>query len=191
MKKNNYNYNKNGISVEFVGFYDTNLSYMEFNDNFINFKEYYFYTDFGNIEQEIEILIERIKTSINNNTNWNIEDYEIIDKILAREKCTVITTKGYCQGDSAEVIIPTKLLEKCWGGKFNIENMQEEIDHLFWDAPVYARLEIEEEEIYLDEYLQDRYFWDKDYVIEQLTKKYSQEVMQEIENILPEYLDYN
>ncbi len=65
----------------------------------------------------------------------------------------VIETRGYSQGDYAQVIIPVKELAKVWGRPEEkvMDGMQTEIDHLFWDAPIYARVEINGEEFdYID-----------------------------------------
>jgi hypothetical protein len=117
-----------------------------------------------------------------------------------------IITRGYCQGDYAEVIItPTY---KAWllsNGqdyektqvKASIEKM---VNHLFWDAPIYARLEINDNEFYLDEFSKDCYVWDKDQTIADFLQSgqlddYSEDQKKQIaeflQDNLPDYLDYN
>ena len=77
--------------------------------------------------------------------NYN-EDDVIADNIK-------ITTKGYSQGDYARVYIPKELKDN--------KGIQQTIDHLFWDSPVYGIIKINDEEIYVDELLSDVYEWNK------------------------------
>ncbi|AXH68375.1 hypothetical protein [Vibrio phage R01] len=90
-------------------------------------------------------------------------------------------TRGYSQGDAATVLISKK--------HENPEKLHEWIDHLFWDAPLYARLTVnDDQEIYLDELLTDRYTYDKDDLIEEFKKQHG-----EIANLdlLLEFLEEN
>ena len=71
-----------------------------------------------------------------------------------------IVSCGHCQGDSKVVIYP-KALAEIWGIELeNLESMiQNSVDHLLWDTPIYARAEIDGVEIYLDEFLESSYEW--------------------------------
>lgn len=116
-----------------------------------------------------------------------------------------IITRGYCQGDYAEAIITPAY--KKWllsnGHDYNKaevrSSIQTMIDHLFWDAPIYARLEVNENEFYLDEFT-DCYEWDKDQTIADFLQSnqladYSEDQKNQIaeflQDNLPDYLDYN
>lgn len=79
-----------------------------------------------------------------------------------------ITSRGYCQGDYSEIIFSKNAidwLEKETNKTFaDLKNdLQIEVDHLLWDAPLYARLTINDDhDIYLDELVNDLYSYDKD-----------------------------
>ena len=79
-------------------------------------------------------------------------------------KFVTLESRGYSQGDYSEVIIPASVLKEFPDhtletiGSF----LQEEIDHLLWDAPVSCRVEIDNTELYLEDLLSDRYEWDKE-----------------------------
>lgn len=91
-------------------------------------------------------------------------------------------TRGYSQGDYALVYYPIDL-------EYSPEN---EIDQLFWDAPVYCQLEINGEEIYLGEYMKDVYSYNKDELLQAVKPlEWCNEYVYEwlVEN-LPEHPDY-
>lgn len=105
------------------------------------------------------------------------------------ERIDVYTTHGYSQGDYADVFI--------FGMKGDTDEVRvhENIDHLFWDAPVNVRLDIRDESYYLDE-CKDVYNYDKDECVEYfaraLSDKYKDtEAFKEyLREILPEYPEY-
>lgn len=121
---------------------------------------------------EVSELLELIETDLysdddfaeflSNNFNVNYE------KVVSR---------GYCQGDYAEIIIPKIVLDSYITGCNGIEThdqvvelLQDTIDHLLWDQPLYARLEIDDNEFYIDEHLKDSYNYDQDEIIKILEK---------------------
>lgn len=83
----------------------------------------------------------------------------------------VMESRGYSQGDYAQIIIPAQVLESYKDQTLEqIENtLQGVIDHLLWDQPLYARLTIDEEEFYIDEHLKDEYQYDQDEIKQILT----------------------
>ena len=91
-----------------------------------------------------------------------------------------MTTRGYCQGDYAQVIITPAfkqfLVDNGTTFEKSKDNLQTTIDHLFWDAPIYCRLSVNDDalELFLDEYLTDCYEWDKDQLILDFTTKDNQ-----------------
>ena len=114
-----------------------------------------------------------------------------------------IVTRGYSQGDYAEVIITPAykayLAEN--GQEWDSEQerkISDLIDHLFWDAPIYARMEIGDNEYYLDELLADCYEYDKDQLMADFKRVYAKEfsdsqlviVMEFLADNLPDYPDY-
>lgn len=94
-------------------------------------------------------------------------------------KAFVVSSRGYCQGDYVEVVIPFNVLDdlgvnyKAKG--FNIDRwLGDSLDHLFWDSPIYCRLNINDNidnELYLDELLDCLYAWDKDLIINRLKEQ--------------------
>ena len=114
-----------------------------------------------------------------------------------------IKTRGYCQGDYAEVIFPKKVidyLERECLKPFDqlLPSLQTTVDHLFWDCPIYARLTVNDEEYYWDELLLDLYDFDKDHMIAQFKQVYAnkfnakdlQIVVDFLSENVPEYPDY-
>lgn len=117
-----------------------------------------------------------------------------------------MTTHGYCQGDYAEVIITPAfkrfLIDNGTTFEKSKDNLQTTVDHLFWDAPIYCRLTVndDETELFLDEYLTDCYDWDKDqliadfmasYEVVQMPAEYKPVIYQFLIDNLPDYPDYN
>jgi hypothetical protein len=112
-------------------------------------------------------------------------------------KYETIVTRGCCQGDYAEVIIPSKTileLEKQCGKAFSaIESgwLSDYIDNLFWDSPVWARLEVNDQELYLDELIGDLYNYDKDQLLVKFIEVYSKDYSEEQFKIIVDFLTSN
>lgn len=119
-------------------------------------------------------------------------------------KYETIVTRGHCQGDYAEVIIPSKTIveleKRCGKPLQSIINswLSDHIDHLFWDAPVWARLEVNDQELYLDELIEDQYNYDKDQLLSKFIEAYKNDYSEDqfkiivdfLSDNLPEYPDY-
>ena len=101
-----------------------------------------------------------------------------------------IVTRGYSQGDYATVLIPTKSLAELYGCEQDkvMDGLQESINHLFWDSPVYCRVEINGEENFPD--CDGSYEYNKEEVINQLVKNTPNVdldvLREELENTLPD-----
>lgn len=68
-------------------------------------------------------------------------------------KFKVVSSRGYCQGDYAEVIyMPDEL------GTAEELNFDNEL----WSTPIYCRLTINDEEFYIDSEMKDQYEYDED-----------------------------
>lgn len=119
------------------------------------------------------------------------------------ENYVTIVTRGHCQGDCVEVIISKNSidqLEKDCKKPFSemLINIENDIDNLFWNSPVWARLEVNEKEFYLDELLSDVYAYDKDQIIDKFKNTYAKDfnekdfkiVVDFLADNLPEYPDY-
>ena len=111
-------------------------------------------------------------------------DYlDFLDKYFELD-FVIYQTRGYSQGDAATILIDRKTWHE------HIENW---IDRLFWDAPIYARLEINGEEIYLDEDI-DRYDYSKDAIMYNFEKSYKGKhkglIIEFLESELPGWPEY-
>lgn len=101
-----------------------------------------------------------------------------------------LITRGYCQGDYAEVWYCPSDLAEAWGAEPKESHLQETFDHLFWDAPVYAVMTINGTEYhYWDMPEYDEYEWNREafgaYVAEE-----SKIPLEEIMAVLPKELEY-
>lgn len=102
---------------------------------------------------------------------------------------TVISSRGHCQGDYAEVIINKVLTEK------EKESYQSEIDNLFWNSPIYCRLTIDQDtEFDFNEYLNNLYDYDKGKILAIAEKEIGHEqkdlILEFLSDNLPEYPNY-
>ena len=99
-------------------------------------------------------------------------------------KYGVTAISGYRQGDYAEILYDPSI----WSSDFN---PREYFQNLFYDCPIYARVEIDGEEYYLDQELADPYTWDKREA-EKIVRSWdiAESAKQWIVDNLPEYLEY-
>ena len=99
-------------------------------------------------------------------------------------KYNVAKIRGYCQGEYAEVLYDPAI----WSGDFD---PSEYFTHLFYDAPVYARIEVDGEDCYIDELMADNYRWDKSEA-EKIVRGFNlpDSVKDWIISELPEYPEY-
>lgn len=67
-------------------------------------------------------------------------------------KFKVVSSRGYCQGDYAEVIY---MPEELGNDELNFDND-------LWDTPIYCRLTINDEEFYIDSEMKDQYEYNED-----------------------------
>lgn len=59
----------------------------------------------------------------------------------------ILQTTGYSQGDYAKVIYCPDDLEKAWGTEPKQSEIQKIVNRLYWDAPVYASIELNGENV--------------------------------------------
>ena len=106
-------------------------------------------------------------------------DFPDLPGATLKVKSTQVT--GYSQGDCAFVIYP-----KEYGDVFKV------LENLFYNQPVWGRLEVDGDEYHVDEHMKDRYDWDRDEVLEGLVgavPEGKREIVREfLERELPEYL---
>lgn len=123
------------------------------------------------------------------------ESYELYSKHLS-PKFEVVEIRGYSQGDYAEIIVPDHFwtdagIEKPAVVQAYFEDM---FTNLFCDAPIYCRLDIDGIEFYFDEYIQDRYHYDKEELLaiaeKHITHDKKAYILEWLADNLPEYPDY-
>ena len=113
------------------------------------------------------------------NPYWNSSDF-----LKIKDEYTLYHTRGYSQGDIEAVLY--KGDQKC----------EDYIDHLFWDSPVSANVEINGQYFdYYEMYDTDYYDWDKNKFINWILDQYKGNnpdyVRETLEQLLPDdYLDY-
>lgn len=106
----------------------------------------------------------------------------------------VIPIHGYCQGDYAEIVFMERDMKEYSFNNIDtfLSNMREYFTNLFYNQPIYARLEIDEEEIYLDEYLENVYDYEPSQIIDGLKKNLTHDkkdyIINWVEQKLPEYV---
>lgn len=117
--------------------------------------------------------------------------YHFIDQDEKSEIDYDYTVYGNSRGEQARVIVSDNVPEYV---------TKEFIENILYKQPIYARLTItdpdgEEDEIYLNEYMDDEYEWDKDKVISEFKELYDGElkdkILEFLEEELPDYPDYD
>lgn len=148
-------------------------------------------SDFEGIKELLVNLdVENLNSIDQRELLESIETYLYCDEsfkefLQSTFECNYITlvSRGYCQGDYSEIIIPKIVLDSFIEGCENMgtpeqvgEALQETIDHLLWDQPLYARLEIEinggTQEFYFDEYMKDQYNYCEDELLSIFNEQY-------------------
>ncbi len=163
-------------------------------------------TVLGNIWQFDATPIRKTTTdelldAIANDMRWDAPLHEFLEEYFEPEFFE-LTTTGYSQGDYATVIIPREVLV-AYGHEDPTQEIadsfQETIDHLFWDAPLYCKLEINDEvDFHFTDYLKNTYDYDKGQMLEIAEKHLlnqwpedAQKIIREfLENTLPESPEY-
>ena len=99
------------------------------------------YEDFTSFENVVAYIfgdysIETMKDFVDNLVDFGIEVTPKFDRYVSR---------GYSQGDAAEIFVPHSL-RKVWGLADDAEvltkDLQKQIDHYLWDSKIYGTLDI-------------------------------------------------
>ncbi|WP_419833705.1 hypothetical protein [Endozoicomonas atrinae] len=103
-----------------------------------------------------------------------------------------LETRGYSQGDYARVIIPNEVLTTCGLDltEANADSFQQEIDHLFWDAPLFFRVTIDGNEFDFVEYLGE-YDYDKSKALDVADKHLLSDYPKPMQRYLRKFLEDN
>jgi predicted house-cleaning noncanonical NTP pyrophosphatase (MazG superfamily) len=103
-------------------------------------------------------------------------------------KFTVVSSRGYSQGDYAEVIY--------FKEDYN-NNDSLDFDNELWASPIYIRLTVNDEEFYIEEFLKNPYNYDQDELEQVITKLINESGFNDKESIinqviamLPSELEY-
>ncbi len=112
-----------------------------------------------------------------------------------------LTSRGHCQGDYSEVIIPKIVIDSYKGKTMGeVEELfsDNEIDNLLWNQPIYARLTIDNEDcdqFNFIEYVKDYYQYDKEEYLsiakENITHEKKALIIEWLENNLPDQPEYD
>ena len=152
-------------------------------------------------ESKSDLLDEVINQNDINLFNYNevkatLKDYNI--ELIPNTEIKSIVTKGYSQGDYAEVFYLPERLKELWGNNVNESELEKEIDHLFWDTPIYGKLKVNGTDFY---YEFDPYEWEREKFIGEVIEYFNKiketepidiELLKhELERVIPQKIDYN
>lgn len=214
---NNYNMSSSGYNVQFTASYDTDLSSMYFNENFVIDKQEWSLCYTGCDYSADNFIITVKETDANrallmdphddtpelffddliSDFNYDNGLKSIHDKLSEYTRAgldydcnfVVMISSGYSQGDRRAVYILKDQAEYV---------TRDYIDNLLWDAPIYARVEINGGEVLReDEILGDDFYqWDADAVLNRIEtalikQNYSADCIAEVTSLIPKTLDYN
>ena len=142
-------------------------------------------------DEEIREEILNANPAMIQNRFW---ESRIGDTLKIKDGFTLYHTRGYCQGDIETVI---------YKGSVSDSGIKNEIDHLFWDAPVCAHVTINSNEFYYTDMSEcDNYKWEKnkfiDYICGEIRdencgedlKKNRDYIRETLEKLLPDELAY-
>jgi hypothetical protein len=212
---NNFDNSTTGVKLELSCFYDNDLASIWFKDEIFNEGNEYHYNDVvdladhNNYKITVKELREKIKADYDYSLSsqymgkaysklTKIELVEFLENVaygkaeikeFYQDNFTplynIIETRGYSQGDYATVYIPKEIDHKV---------DSDYIDNLFWDAPVYCRLMIDDNEYYLEEYLLSPYDYDTNLILSGIEKDLNHNkkeyILAWIKDNLPEQPDY-
>lgn len=114
------------------------------------------------------------------------EEPESYDLELVPDRTLLwVSVSGSSQGEYAEVCYAPDSVYP----KYDESGMKQYFERLFYDAPIYARFDIDGEEYYYHEYVDDTYEWEPEAFAEGVAKDSGIDV-ETLKGFLPEYPDY-
>lgn len=97
-------------------------------------------------------------------TYQDLNEYALKDsglEIVPSKKLEKIETRGYSQGDYAEIWYCPADCKKVWGNEPKPDELETTIHHYYWDQPIYAVITINGTEYnYWDQPEYDEYEWE-------------------------------
>lgn len=104
----------------------------------------------------------------------NMEDFENVMlkdfklTLKASKNIEKLVTRGHSQGDYATVYFCRDDLAQAGGNEAKDDDLQDIFDHLFWDAPIYARINVNGEDYH---YEGDRYEFEREAFLKQVAEQ--------------------
>ena len=120
--------------------------------------------------------------------NKNLVEYGL--EIVPSKKLEWVESRGYSQGDYAEIVYCPEDLKSAWGCEVNESELRKEFNHLLWDAPISATLTINGEEYQYFDFDLDEYEWQRDEFIAAVVKESGVDE-DSLEDIVPIGLSYS
>ena len=176
--KNNFDRSSSGVNLMLSVFFDGDQSRYEFKNNYAQidnrWSDKYFYTHWGeySIERFYKVTNKELFKKEFSQDNYAPEDSEDLDELIysydldadypwVSERYPHFVIRWYSQWDYAEIYYNPD----CFWTFFTEERLKESAHHLFWDAPLYCVLHIDDEEFCFHEHLNDLYVYDTDEII--------------------------
>lgn len=121
-------------------------------------------------------------------TLLNFEDFNKVYaplEAVPSKKLEKIITRGYSQGDYAEVYYCPDDLKEAWGNEPDKSSVKKMIDHYFWDSPINAAVTVNDDEFnYWDQPDYDEYEWEREKFLKFVAEK-SGIAFETLNNLMP------
>jgi len=114
-----------------------------------------------------------------------LKDFKLT--LRASKNIEKLVTRGYSQGDYATVYYCPNDLEAVWGNAVKESELQDIFDRLFWDAPIYARINVNGEDYH---YGGDRYEFEREAFLKQVAEQ-SGASFEALDAVLPNEPSYD
>lgn len=161
---NNFNQSSTGLNITVSAFRDTDLSRFYFEEAFFTIKEgnkdllVYCEGSFSDFEKEYYFTKAELVAA------WS----KVESKADFSGNFDIVVSRGYCQGDYREVIVPHKFWD-CIGIVKPLDvqsNLGNHIDNLLWECPVCARFSVNGVDFDICESMANMYNWDTEEALE-------------------------
>lgn len=137
------------------------------------------------ILSDAEDILDEFMT-ITDYRDFNKDNSDI--KIIPNKELIWIESRGYSQGDYAEIVYSCDDLKDCWGVDVDERELSKTIDNLLWGAPIDLIVIIDGDEYDYGD-TGDTYEYQREMFIDVIAKE-SGVKRDVLENIIPEELEY-